>query len=192
MPRDYKAASVRAGVTQAQAMRAWGRGWPGVVEPIEMQLARERALAKQSTDLLRVENIVSGVKTSAVLLLSELRHLHTAVDVLVRNIAGSENELEALPASEAVKVLQRVAKVSKDVVTVGATAVELDRLLENQPGRIVGVRSVNPDEDVDLEQAKQTHKALARAIARAEASRAIEAASATTNKNEPADDRNTN
>jgi hypothetical protein len=182
-PKDYKAAAVLAGVTQAVAMRAWERGWPGVIEPIEVQLARERAVAKQSADLLRVENIVNGVKTSAVLLLSELRRLHPVVHALVDNLANSHDEIEAMDAEDAVKVMQRLSKVHKDIAAVGAKAVELDRLLENQPTRIVGVRAVEPDAPVDLERARATNEALARAIARAEAS-ALTAASAPAAKQE--------
>lgn len=174
-PRDFKAAAVRAGTTEAAARRAYGRGWFGV-EPIQAQLDGERARQQQSAEVLKAERLVDVLKTSAALLQAELRRVHPAVKALTDGLLTSLEDLGAMQPNEQIKALQRIAKFHKDVAAITSKSVELDRLLAGEATSIVGHKAVEPDAPVDLDRAKQTHQALGRAIARQEKAALLKAA----------------
>jgi len=176
--RDFKVAAYATGLTQATAMRAWSRGWPGVAA-VEEQLAKERAIAKQSGELLRAEAMVATMKTSAVILQNEMQRLRPAVRALTDNLVASVEDLGGLSPESALKALQRIAKVNKDVAAITGKAIELDRLIAGEATSIVGHRAVEPDAPVNIEVAKATHAALGRAIARNEKAELLRAAAVT-------------
>lgn len=163
--RDFKFARLIAGVSEEAATRAWSRGWPGV-EAIESQLARERAVAAQQAEVLKARSIVTTMKANAVVLQNEMRRVLPAVKALTSNLAANLADLEALKPDAAAKLLQRVAKVQKDVTSITAKSVELDRLIAGEATSIVGHRSIEPEAPVDIEQAEAVHAALGRSIAR--------------------------
>jgi hypothetical protein len=166
-PRDFKGAGSEAGVTEPAARRAWFRGWLGI-EPIERQLVRERAIAAQNAEVLKAERVVISLKTNAVLLQNEMRRLAPVVKALVGNLLGRLDDLGTLGAETAVRTLQRIAKVHRDVSSISVAAIELDRLVSGEATSIVGVKSMD-DGPADLVAVKAEIEAANRAVRRAEA-----------------------
>lgn len=165
--RDFKAAGVRAGVSEAAARRAYNRGWPGI-DAIAGQLAKERALHAQSAEVLKAERMVGTLKTNAMSLQGEMRRLYPAVRALTDNLLGSLDHLGVLQPESAVKALQRITKVHKDVAAITAKSVELDRLLAGEATSIVGHKAITADEPLDLEAAQAELDGFARALRRAQ------------------------
>jgi hypothetical protein len=89
--RDFRTAAAMAGVTESEARRAWSRGFVGV-EPIEQQLARERAIASQSVDVLRVEQVVRAAAANAQALQGEMLRLRPVVNALVESLAARADD----------------------------------------------------------------------------------------------------
>jgi hypothetical protein len=170
---DHKAAGIIAGCTKAMAMRAWSRGWPGI-EPINVQLAKERALQQQSLEVLRVENIVLVMKTNALSLQNALHKLRPAFHVIAESVARDLDELAALPIDVRLKMMQRIGKFARDVSAVNAQGVELERLVNNESTVTIGVKHME-QEPVDFETARATHERLGRALRRVEAGELPEA-----------------
>jgi hypothetical protein len=163
-PRDFKAAGVRAGVSEPAARRAYERGWPGI-ESIAKQLAREQEHARQSAEVLKAERMVGTLKTSAQLLQAELRRLQPAVKALTDGLLTSLEDLGAMLPNDQIKALQRVAKLHKDVAAITAKAVELDRLLAGEATSISIVKHVE-GEPVAAEELQAEIDAATRALRR--------------------------
>ncbi len=161
-PKDFRDAAIVVGVGESAARKAYTRGWAGI-ESIESQLARERAVQAQQADVLKVERLVTAMKTNAVLLQNELRKLHPAVQALAENLASHRDTIADLPPDAAAKLLQRLAKVHKDVAAVSAGAIELDRLVAGEATSIVQHVAAEPP---DLETMEKEVAATMRAIER--------------------------
>ncbi len=173
-PRDFKTAGSLAGVTEAAARRAYSRGWPGI-EAIETQLARERHIAAQSAEVLKVERVVTSMKANVVTLQNEVRRLQPVIRALTDNLIGAEADLSVLHPEAAVKTLQRLAKVHKDVAAISAKTVELDRLIAGEATSIVGHKAIE-SEPVDIEKAQALNERMNRALRRAQAAQPVEQA----------------
>jgi len=172
IPRDFRTAAALAGVTESEARTSWSRGWVGV-ESIKVQLADERAIQTQSAALLKVEHIVAGASHNAMSLQAELIQLRPVVHALVTNLVASIGELADLDSAAAVAHLARIARVHKDVAAVSQRAVELRRLVDGEATSIIGVKKIEPEAPVDIEQARATADQLARAVQRAENARLL-------------------
>jgi len=164
-PRDFKAAGVRAGVTEAAARRAYTRGWPGI-ESIQAQLDAERARQQQSAEYLKAERMNEVFKTNAAILQGEMRRLFPAFKALTDNLLDSLQDIALMPTDRAVKTMLRVVKVYRDAAAVHAKSIEIDRLLAGEATSIVGHKQIEP-EAVDLEKAQAVSEQLARALRRA-------------------------
>jgi len=153
-PRDFKAAGVRAGVTEAAARRAYTRGWPGI-ESIQAQLDAERARQQQSAEYLKVENIHGTMKVVAVSLLSELRRGFAVVKALNDTLLDSLDDIALMPTDRAVKTQQRIFKTYKDGIAIAEKVIEQDRLLAGEATSIVGVKQLEPEQAIDLDKLKR-------------------------------------
>jgi hypothetical protein len=150
------------------AIRAWSRGWPGI-EPIEQQLAREKALAQQDPAVLQAERlaraslvVAGGLYKSAVRLSAIAESLTSRLEALL--VAG---DLGQLDAHAALTHMKTIARVMRDSVMVNAKAVESHQLVAGLPTSIVA--NVPATEmPVDFEAARATHERLGRALRRVE------------------------
>jgi hypothetical protein len=148
------------------AKRAWSKGWVGQL-PLEVEMARAAALQAQSIELLRAENVVKALKTNAISLQNELARLRPAVRALGDGVLRDLDGLKQLPTEAAVKLLQRLSKINRDVSAVTYDAVELERLVAGEATSIVAHVAAP---DVDLAEAEREFEALGRALRRAKAS----------------------
>lgn len=165
-PRDFKAAGARAGVTEAAARRAYTRGWRGL-DPIEAQLAKERAHQQQSVEVLKAESIVRALEANAAHLQAEMLQLRPFVRRLRETLIVRLDELTDLDPASALAHLAKLAKVHKDVANVSHSAVELRRLIDGEATSIIGHKPMAA-EPVDLDAAQAVVDQLARAVRRAQ------------------------
>ena len=66
-------------------MRAWSRGWPGI-EPIQVELARERAVAAQDPSVLQAERVARAGLAAASGVLKSVLRLSSVAETLANRL----------------------------------------------------------------------------------------------------------
>jgi hypothetical protein len=171
---DHKAAAIVASVSPAIAARAWSRGWPGI-EPIEHDLARERALAQQDPAVLQSERLARAALAAAAGLYKSVLRLSAVAESLTNRLDALvvSGELSQLGSGDALAHLKAIARVMRDATMITATAVETHKLVAGEATSIVAHIDHAPTQPLDLDVAKAEVEATMRAIRREQAKKQL-------------------
>ena len=187
-PGNFAAAARSAGLNARTAKRGWERGWPGrrAVRDVlaEEQLAARAALRREQ---LRAEREAAGelaAEDAAAMRAAELRISRAAQGlalaavapvVRLQRVAGALAEkLEKMDTStlkplEVVGVLRQVTSTGRELVELMHKSLEVERLRAGDPSVIVGLKPMQPDAPVSLDEMAAEVEAAQRALDRAKA-----------------------
>ncbi len=172
-PSDFAAVAADVGVTSGQARRAWLYGWAAAgIAPLERELGSAAAAQRQLGVAVATAEMVADECVRRAAELGE--HVAGLVPVAKRLVAALVDapDLAQLAPSLALSALRQVTSVLGRAGNVAADAVELQRLVGGQAGRIVAVQHGASPDTIDIEAAARTLAGTQRALERAAKARA--------------------
>jgi hypothetical protein len=145
-----------------------------VCDPIEQQLAREKALAAQDPTVAQTERLAKAALHAATNLYRSVLKLGTITEALTIRLESLvvSGDLSGIDAVTALAHIKSIARVTRDATMITAKSIETHQLVSGEPTSIVQ-HIAAPDVPVDLETAKRDAEALLRAVKREEAKKQL-------------------